>query len=238
MIHLITYGNNIFERAKKRLYKEAKESKWFDTITLYGPKDLDNEFKKRFKNILNKRRGGGYWIWKSHIIKKKLSEINENDILIYLDAGCSINKKGKKRFDEYINILNNSDKGIISFYMGHIEKYWTTKEIFNYFNVHNDNKIINTGQIIGGIRIMKKNKNLIHLINLESKTLYDNPLLFTDHYNKNQNSYFKDNRHEQSVFSVIRKMSNPILLNDETYFKPFGNEDSLKYPFWATRKRY
>ena len=36
-------------------------------------------------------RGGGYWIWKSHIIKK-INEINDNDILIYLDAGCSINK--------------------------------------------------------------------------------------------------------------------------------------------------
>lgn len=83
---------------------------------------------------------------------------------------------------------------------------------------------------------MKKTKNLINLINIESKTLHDNPLLFTDHYNNNnQESYFIDNRHEQSIFGVIRKMSNPILLTDETYIKPFGSKDSLRYPFWATR---
>ena len=42
----------------------------------------------------------------------------------------------------------------------------------------------------------------------------------------------------QSIFSIIRKMNNPILLTDETYFNPFGTPVSLKYPFWATRKRY
>jgi hypothetical protein len=75
------------------------------------------------------------------------------------------------------------------------------------------------------------------MIDKEIKALYDNPLMFTDHYNNNQESYFKDNRHEQSIFSVIRKMHNPILLEDETWFNTFGNEKSLKYPFWATRKK-
>ena len=53
---------------------------------------------------------------------------------------------------------------------------------------------------------------------------------------KNHPPYFRDNRHDQSVFSVIRKMNNTIVLKDETYFN-FGNAESLKYPFWATRKR-
>tara|TARA_B100001758_G_C18304522_1_gene554293 strand:+ start:221 stop:937 length:717 start_codon:yes stop_codon:yes gene_type:complete len=237
MIHLITYGNKKFSDSKKRLCNEAKATNWFDTITVYGPEDLDDEFTLKFKNILEQPRGGGYWIWKSYIIKKKLYEINDSDILIYLDAGCSINPQGKDRFNEYVEMLNNSDAGIISFQMDFPEKTYTTKEIFNYFNVDINSEIANSGQIQATVRIMKKNKNLINLINLESKTLYDNPLLFTDHYNNNQESYFKDNRHDQSIFSVIRKMYNPILLTDETYFLPFGNDKSLKYPFWATRKR-
>jgi hypothetical protein len=237
MIHLITYGNHKFEKSKKRLHKEAIDTGWFDTVTVYGPEDLDNDFKERFELILKQSRGGGYWIWKSHIIKKKLGEIKENDILIYLDAGCSINPEGKNRFEEYIELLNRSGEGIISFQLPHLEKIWTTKEIFNYFNVNINSEISNSGQILSGIRIMKKTKNLINLINIESKTLHNNPLLFTDYYNKNQENYFKDNRHEQSIFSIIRKMNNPILLNDETYFEPFGNKESLKYPFWAKRLR-
>jgi len=178
----------------------------------------------------------GYWIWKSYITKKHLDKINDNDILIYLDCGCSINTNGKNRLNEYIEMLNRSDEGIISFQMEHLEKLWTIKEIFQYFKHEEDGEIANTGQIMATVQIIKKNSNSTKLINLWIETLYDNPLLFTDYYNKTQNTYFKDNRHDQSIFSVIRKMHNPILLNDETYFHCFGSEESLKYPFWSTRK--
>ena len=233
-IHFITYGDNNFNNSKIRLCNEAIKSKWFDTVSDYGPDDLSDEFKNKFKYILSQERGAGYWIWKCYIIKKKLNEINDNDILIYLDAGCTINTKGINRFYEYIDILDESETGIISFQMGSDEKLWTTKEIFDYFDIGLDHEIANSGQIMATVRIMKKNKNLINMIDKEIKALYDNPLMFTDYYNDNQNSYFIDNRHEQSIFSIIRKMHNPILLNDETYFL-FSSEESLKYPFWATR---
>lgn len=238
MIHLITYANNRCSAGKARLLGEAHAVGWFDTITGYGPENLDSDFINRFHNILNVERGGGYWIWKPWIIKKHLDKINNGDILIYLDAGCSINPNGKKRFDEYIQMLNESGVGCISFQTEHIEKKFTTKEIFEYFNVELDGKIANSGQIIGGVQIIKKTANSLRMVNLWNQAIYDNPLLITDYYNNNnQNSYFYDNRHDQSLFSVIRKMHNTILLTDEVYFQPFGNEESLKYPFWTTRSR-
>jgi hypothetical protein len=60
MIHLITYSNHRFEKAKERLCIEAKETNWFNTITGYSPNDLTNNFKNKYKNILNLNRGGGY----------------------------------------------------------------------------------------------------------------------------------------------------------------------------------
>lgn len=236
-IHLISYGNNRFKNSKKRIYNEAKNSNWFNTINIYGPENLSEEFKNEFNYILQKPRIAGYGIWRPYIIKKKLEEINDNDILIYLDAGCTININGKLRFDEYIEMLNKSDKGIISFQMPHIEKKYTTKEIFNYFNFDINCEYANSGQILDGILIMKKNKNINVIINSWYNVIYDEPLLFTDHYNKNQEPYFIDNRHEQSILSIVRKKYGSIILTDETWFVPFGNKESLKYPFWATRKR-
>jgi len=236
MIHLITYADINFENARKRLCKAAKDTNWFNTIKGFTPHDLTNEFKNNHKDILNMKRGGGYWIWKYDIIQQTLNTINNDDILIYLDAGCSINKNGNNRFYEYVNMLNEKQP-IISFQMSHLEYKYTTKEIFDYFNVLNDTTITNTGQISNSILIMKKNNTLNTLINLWGKTLIDNQLLFTDYYNSNQNKGFIDNRHDQSIFSVIRKMNNPLLLGDETWFQRFGNKDSLSYPFWTTRKR-
>lgn len=186
------------------------------------------------------RRIAGYGIWRPYIILNKLKQINDNDVLIYLDAGCSINNKGKERFDQYINMLQNSDECIISFQMPHLEKVWTTKEIFNYFNIDINGKEANSGQILDGILIMKKCNKLLNIINIWYNTIYDNVLLFTDHYNGKQEKYFKDNRHEQSIFSIIRKIHGSILLEDETWFNGenrFGRGQSLKYPFWATRKK-
>ena len=232
-IHFITYANEVYKKASFRLCNEAKDTNWFDSITNYSPIDLDDNFKEKFKNLLNKR-GAGYWIWKSYIIKKKLQEIDENDILIYMDAGCTINSNGEKRFYEYIDLLNNSNEGVLSFQLKnkHIEKIWTTKEIFEHFNINLDSTIANSPQILSTVRVMKKNENLTRLIDIEYNTYINNPLLVTDHYNKIQESYFIDNRHDQSIFSIIRKLSKePILLSDET------NPVRKNYPFWATRKR-
>ncbi len=236
-IHFISYGDNNFINSKIRIFKEASESGWFDSITICGPEDLDKQFVEQFRNILIRSRGGGYWIWKLSIIKDKLAKMNDDDILIYIDSGCTINKHGEKRFYEYIDMLNNNDCGIISFQMTqHIEKQWTIRQIFEYFNISSDSDIANSGQIMNGVLIMKKNANLLQQIDVWYKTLCDDPELMTDHYNDaNQYRYFKKGRHEQSVFSVIRKLYNPILLRDETYMIPSAGEESLKYPFWATR---
>jgi hypothetical protein len=237
MIHLITYANDKCANAKTRLCNEAVATNWFDTITAYGEEDLDSDFNADFNNILQCSRGGGYWIWKPYIIKKRLYQIKDNDILIYLDAGCTINPYGKSKLIEYIEMLNQSDVGIFSFQMEHIEKSWTIKEIFQHFNIDPDGEIANSGQNIATIQIIKKNANSIKLVNLWNETLYANPILFTDHYNNTQESYFKDNRHDQSIFSVIKKMHNTITLPDQTFFVPFGNAESLEFPFWATRFR-
>lgn len=239
-IHLISYGDNKYTMSKKRLFNEAKQTKWFDSITFYSPNDLDNDFKEKFSHILNQKRGGGYWIWKINIIQKKLKEIKENDILIYLDAGCTINPEGKKQLDTYIDTLNKSGKGILSFIMPYcIEKYWTTNEIFKYFNIQSRKDIQNTGQMVGGIRIMKKNKHLLNIMKIQYETLCNNPLLFTDYYNDNnkKNNFFRDNRHDQSILSCVCKLYGSVVFIDKSYCKPFGCKISKQYPFWATRKQ-
>lgn len=251
MIHFITYGDNKYANTKKRLCDDANSVGWFDTITPYGPDDLDLDFQNKFKDILSRPRGGGYWIWKPYIINKHLEKMKEDDILIYLDAGCSINPSGIDRFKEYIEMLNNSDSGCISFSVEHAEKIYTNKEIFDFFNVDINGDIANSSQIMSGIIMLKKNRNCINIVDLWLKTVHDNPILFTDDYNSNPcntgRCEYIETRHDQSILSIISKLYETILLlTDETYFIStpsapnyggFGSEYSLKFPFWATRLR-
>ena len=107
MIHFITYGNYKYKRQKDALSLSAKRSDWFDTVTVYGPSDLDDNFTSKCKHVLEEQQGGGCWIWKPYIISKNLNEISDNDVLIYLDAGCELSSKSLGPYT--VTVSNQSD---------------------------------------------------------------------------------------------------------------------------------
>ena len=239
-IHFITYGDEKYEKSKKRLINEANNFDEFKTVMSYGKNDLTQEFKNKYKNILDMKRGGGYWLWKLDIIKQTFSKIKENDIILYLDAGCQLNDSGKKRFGEYIELLNNSKYGMLSFKMeNQLEKFWTTTQILKYFNVEDNKNILNDGQYMSTVLLLKKNNHSREYLKIFEQCIMDDSLLITDKYNQtNQKEYFKDNRHDQSISSIIRKKIGSVVIGkDESWIVPFGSSESLKYPFWATRIR-
>ena len=72
-----------------------------------------------------------------------------------------------------------------------------------------------------------------------TNTILSNPVLCTDHFNTQpQHQEFRENRHEQSITSILRKkMGSVVIDGDESWMVPFGQGESLKYPFWAKRSR-
>ena len=141
------------------------------------------------------------------MINKYLERLNRGDYLIYLDAGCSINKKGINRFHEYIEMLDNSNQGIISFDLTHPENLYTNKASFKYFNYKNKDR--KTGQLLATVLIMKKNDLICKQVNLWLQAAYKNVNLFTDNLTKNEIKNFRFHRHDQSIFSIIAKL-NPL----------------------------
>lgn len=246
-IHFITYANDVFKSAKNRILSEAHAFGEFATINGYGPKDLSDDFREKHREILDMPRGAGYWIWRPTILRETLKRVRDDEYIIYMDAGCMVNLYGKKRFREYITMIDNSESGILSFQMSgnngfgdfQQEKAWTTKEIFRALDVDIDDEHANSGQYLGGVLILKKNKHSVDFVNEFEQIVSTNPLLCTDHYNTtNQCAEFKENRHEQSISSLLRKKRGSVVIDgDETWAQPFGRGESLKYPFWATRSK-
>ena len=121
-----------------------------------------------------------------------------------------------------------------------IEKWWTTREIFEYYELDVNGVHANSGQFLGGVFMLRKNKHSEEYVKkLVSITLTQSQL-YTDENNKNgrQMSWFKDNRHDQSISSLLRKIhGTEIITRDESFVVPFGSPESLKYPFWAARSK-
>lgn len=242
-IHLVGYGTFCFEEKGKLLIDKLNKTGWLKSIEINTKDSLDESFKTKYENILNRSRGDGYWLWKPEIIKRKLSQIPENDILIYADIGCEFNftEKSKLNFDRYINLAN--EKSIIRFQMPHCEKVYTNKKTIDYFKQHYNlsEEDINSNQFQATVMIFKNNEKSKSFIAEFFKVIDDDPLLITDEYNSiDRPEYFTDHRHDQSIFSLLTKSfcKDVCILNDdgETYFYGWGGDD-LNYPFLAMRKK-
>ena len=84
--HFISYGDDR-QNSVSRIKKQAESFYTFSTIDIYYNKNaMDQEFRNRFADTLKYRRLGGYAIWKSYLINKKLKEIKDGEIIVYYNS--------------------------------------------------------------------------------------------------------------------------------------------------------
>ena len=165
--------------------------------------------------------------------------MKQNDLLVYSDSGSSFNKMGKERFLHYIDLINNSGKGNLRFRMEFIENEWTTKEIFNYFNLQPNSSFGTSGQFHATHMIFKKNENSLEILNSFRELLNKDPFLITDKYNNNsQIDSFKDNRHDQSILSLLSKIYGCVEVNKDETCMANILENQENYPFYKERRIY
>lgn len=237
-VHFITYGTNDFRVAKSHLVSLAKTSGFFDEVHNCSQQSLPREFKRKYKQILEHQRGAGYWIWKHEIINKLLSEIHDDDIIVYCDAGSSLNYFAKDRFYDYLNMLNDSEYGNfrIECEPMHKEYKWTTKQLFEYFNVGPESSIYESTQLEATQMIFKKSEHTRNLFDEYRNVLEHDQKLITDRYNDtDQHDGFIENRHDQSIFSLLSKTHGGVIVNNETHFSQ-GLDQQTDYPFLAVRR--
>ena len=174
---------------------------FFDEVKRLNENDLDDYIKPIVKHIIDnysrndgwKGRGYGYWIWKPYLILKELKLLNEGDILAYLDIHCHFDKI-KYQYDEILNVLENDEHHMI-----------IAKGYFNDF-------MFTTSFI----------KNCDFTIKFFEQ--YFNMMLnhidaITDDHNQDidNHSTFVENRHDQSVCSLLAKYYNINACVNSTY---------------------
>ena len=239
-IYFASFGgpSTEYHNALKRICGEAQQfgifTKIFGFTDIYLKNDIEL-WNTHGRFIESNPRGYGYWLWKSYLVKNQLKSMNEGDVLVYADSGCTLNINGKARLIEYIDMCKNHESGIVSFQLPHIEHNWTKNDIIQHLNASNE--IISSGQLVGGIFVIRKCKTTVELVAKWYETcccynlINDTPSLTPNH------PTFVENRHDQSIWSILRKQNGSVILSDETYFRNW-NAEGIYYPFWATRKKH
>jgi len=228
--YLISYGDAGYASQKQFLQESATASAFFDEVKLFSPGDIETDFVNQVGETLLSRKGAGYWLWKPYIVRKVLSDIEQNDILVYCDVSCVINPAGKARFEEYVSMLLSAETGTLDFELPLKESEFTKKEVFDYFN--SSGEVLNSNQLLTSVVLLRKCEHTTMLVDEWYEAACDNPFLFTDELLVKQYENFEINHYDQSVFSVIRKEFGANIIPDETRFMDFS-ADKKAYPFWS-----
>lgn len=235
-IYFVTFATSNYSKTLERIKKQAEDFQLFEKIYCLTETDISNEFWQKHADFIRENpRGFGCWIWKPFVVKTILNQLPQNSILFYCDAGSTLFKEGKPRFQKYIQLVKKSIHSNLSFQMDLSEIQFTRKSILDLLEYTN----VNTGQLLGGIFFLQKTNYTQELVNLwyELSQNYDLIGDVPDNRRDYENSEFIENRHDQSIFSVIRKKYGTTSIRDETYFGE-NYETYKQFPIHATRLKY
>lgn len=246
--YFLTFGapTENFHNAVKRICKQAYQMNVFDEIIGLTEKDLmnDSEFwTKHCKFIESNSRGYGYYVWKPYIIKKTLEKMNDGDILLFVDSGCELNPKGQKKLLEYFNLVKT--KKIIGTCACSTDYNYTKKDLINFMQMENNVDLLKLNQMQSGCVMLIKCDEIVKL-HEEYYTIASNNYNLIDDSPSVDKNYdgFKENRHDQSVFSLLVKKYGLINYCLDPTDWGYGHEakysylsHGMEYPIWTCRNR-
>jgi len=141
MKQLITFGSHLnYIDAGTRLIKQANDLNLLDSIQLYTVDDLkqDNLFWEKHSDfILKNKKGFGYYLWKPYLIQKTMINMNDGDILLWVDAGCEIVSNERKYMIDYFEIVK---KEHILYGFTCAEKEWTKMDLIQKMEMNSNGR--------------------------------------------------------------------------------------------------
>jgi hypothetical protein len=213
----------------------------FDTILCKTDRDLktDTEFWAKHGAFLEAnsgpRQGYGFWRWKSYLIMKTLERMEEGDVLVYADAGCTMNQGGTHRLNEYFEMVRQNEKGILAFQLTYPEILYTKSDVFEALGASEEEKQSN--QLLATVIVLRKCAASMDFVKEWYGLVEDNHLVSDEPSVAPNHPDFKAARHDQSILSVLSKKRGLLSIPDETYFNPNWEVDGKSFPIWATRRR-
>lgn len=231
-IWFLSFADSRLKGPLKRIRRQARAFGFAKERTLiWTEHDLDPDFREKMKeHLIPGSRGYGYWCWKPQIILQALDRMSDGDVLLYADAGCHLNPKGQKRFEEYVRMAD--EHGLLAFqsrspkgtaepdprYHFLPEGQWSKGDLLDYFDVRNNTPILTTGQIGATVIVMANRPEVVDLFTRFRAVFLEYFELCDDTPSRSPNlPGFQENRHDQSVFSLLLKLENryPTLSSDE-----------------------
>jgi len=255
MVYLLSFADSRMQRSLDRLARQAKRTDIFDNIYMLTEHDLPIDFKEHFKDkLIPGSKGYGYWSWKPEVMLMALDRIQDGDCLLYIDAGCHLNSRGKQRLLEYFKILEQEETGIVAFkaiqptednsslvYDGRKlfdqpNHRWIKGDLLDYFGMKNNPSVVYDQAIGAGVIFIKKCDRAIRIIKEWQQTIWHHFNLLDDTPSVSANlPGFIEHRHDQAIWTLLCLKNRIKTLSAYEYWYPMKNAKGLNPDWLALR---
>jgi hypothetical protein len=215
-ITLINYANSGYIQSRAEQKETALTIAGFQKVIEYNYDDIDDDFKIACSKHFGNPRGAGYWVWKPYFILKTLDTLNDGDVLAYCDSGAYFTSS----ILPYIEKMKGS---IMLFYPDNkafTEQDWTKMDILMKLKVHENRTILESTQLESGFILLKKSDISYRFIKEWLELCKDYHLISDEPSNLTELWPFWENRHDQSLLSILGKKYK-VLYNIDIEDKPF-----------------
>lgn len=221
-VRFVTFASSNAMRALRRIRRQAVAFGFLPSyINAFTERDLDPSFLSKMGWRMRKGvRGYGYWCWKPQVVLQVLNQIPEGCVVLYADAGCHLNPQGRIRFCEYLDLMEKTDMLVFQSripsagprteleYHYLPEGQWCKGDLLDFFGVRENGNVVRTGQIGSGIFLIRKTARTMEFFRRFAAVFLDHYELADDSPSGTPNlPGFRENRHDQSIFSVMCKLA-------------------------------
>ncbi len=201
----------------------------FNVVYQMNRSEIDPDFYTRHSDILNQRRGVGYWLWKPYFIQRILKTMNNDDILFYADSGSVF----VRRMEPIFNAVRSDERGVLCFTLAgkHSERLWTKRDLFLHMGMYSS-EYTDSPQRMASFMCFRGTDFARELLT-EYLYLATNAHLVTDSPNSDGwiEPDFKDHRHDQSVWSLLTKKHGVTILPDPTQWGVQHGENTEEHQY-------
>lgn len=237
LIVAINYANLKYKKAQYFNSNTAIHKGKADRVISYSPKDIDAAFWNQNSKILKQKRGNGYWLWKPYFIQETLKKLCDGDYLVYLDSGAFY-------LNDVRHLIRQMDKDkqdIMAFELPFQECRFTKRDVFIEMGC-DEPEYFETNQRMATMIILKRSDRAVKFVKEWLDYCQCEHIITDEKNNAGKNNYkgFIDNRHDQSIFSLLSKKYGIKAYRDPSQYGRFPDvfwdmetrdaEDHSKYP--------
>ncbi|NBR42767.1 MAG: hypothetical protein EBU04_07880 [Verrucomicrobia bacterium] len=209
----------------------------FASVTLLSASDLGSDYRANCGDFVRtyRRRGYGFWSWKPYIIHRHLASLQAGDVVLYLDAGYSLNPEWLSRFKGYFDSTISHPSGWFAFESGHLVGPYTKRSLLLAHDA-DDESTRALPMLMAGCQFILARPDNVELARKWHEAMQVRDQI-DDSPAPNELEGFVAHRHDQCVFSILGHRRGVAHSPDETNWSPNWSAHQA-YPLHARRWKH